>query len=155
MSTDPALVATDVPIDDMPMTTPAEESDIDSSDFDPEMSDSEGGEEITPAPVVEETKTKKPRAKAKPKPKGEKLPRKKAIKKEKKPRTIRRPYKSMDLDKLVTKQAIASGRFDVVSKRMISTQNQLERFNYELAVRKESPAEDNVVEDATIVADDA
>jgi outer membrane biosynthesis protein TonB len=157
MSAESMPIAPEIPILDLPMATP-EESDIDSNDFDSEMSESESGEEEEVAPpLAEETKTKKPpKAKATPKAKGEKIPRKKAVKKEKiekikKPRTIRRPYKAMDLDKLVTKQAVASGRFDVVSKRMISTQNQLERFNYELAFRKENPVE----EQAVVVADEA
>ena len=97
------------------MTQPG--SDIESTDFNSsDMSDSEEdevNEDAVPSPVV--VKTQKPKAKTtKVKAQGDKAPRKKAIKKEKtvkakKPRTIRRPYKSMDYDKLVTKQAVASG----------------------------------------------
>lgn len=154
MSIDPENTTSEDVIEQMKMTEP--ESDIESSDFSSEMSESDG-DEGDEAPVAVVTKTKKPNTKAK----GvTKAPRKKAIKKEKtvkakKPRTIRRPYKSMDYDKLVTKQAIASGRFEVVSKRMISTQNQLERFNYELAIRKDTHPEENVEENPVTVCDDA
>lgn len=65
------------------------------------------------------------------------------------PRTVRRPYKSMKQKKLVAKQAIAHGRFEVVTKRMQTMQNQLERFNFELAIRAESPvvATDSITQD--------
>ncbi|KAJ1467083.1 hypothetical protein T484DRAFT_1756149 [Baffinella frigidus] len=164
MSTDPMNTTPQPTTEEVaaPMT-PAPDSDVESNDFSvssDEMSDSDGddGADETAPPVVAakvvKTKTKGV-AKAPRKAPKEKKEKKEKTVKVKKPRTIRRPYKSMDQAKLVTKQAIASGRFEVVSKRMISTQNQLERFNYEIAVRKGAPQEENNEEAPGVVCDDA
>ena len=151
MSTEPMSIVPETEVEELAMTNPG--SDIESTDFNSsDMSDEEEDEVKEDAvPTSVEVKTQKPKAKTtKAKAQGDKAPRKKAIKKEKavkvkKPRLIRRPYKSMDYEKLVTKQAVASGRFEVVSKRMTSTQNQLERFNYELAIRNDTttPSEES------------
>ena len=95
-----------------------------------------------------------------PLPKPPKAAPKKKAKKEKttvsnvkKTRTVRRPYKSMAQDKLVAKQAVAHGRFEVASKRLGVIAGQLQRFDYELATRTTMPPvsemSEEVVEAAT------
>jgi hypothetical protein len=130
--------------------TPSPDEDIDDSDLNSsDMSDYEEEGEPEQPVISQATKSKKTVTKPK---NAVKAPKKKAMKKVKevkvkKPRTIRRPYKSMEQEKLVAKQVIANARFEVASKRMTSTQNQLERFNYELAIRKDTPEGMGVVGD--------
>jgi hypothetical protein len=79
-------------------------------------------------PKVVRTKSEKDVAKVK------KIP----VVKVKKPRTVRRPYKLLSQDKLDAKQAVTHGRFEVISKRMTSTQKLLERLDFEVAFRKDT-----------------
>jgi hypothetical protein len=112
-------------------------SDSDLSDMFSEEEEEEEPEPVMPLPK-KKNKTAAPKTTAAPKP-----PRKKAAAtvnngatpKIKKTRTVRRPYKSMAQDKLVAKQAVAHGRFEVVSKRMGVIQGQLLRFDHEIATR--------------------
>ena len=96
----------------------------------------------TKAPKTKALKIKAPKAakaskgaKA-PKVKGPKAPRK-ALAPKKTPvkRTIRRPYKAMPLEKLTSKQEVTELRFNLIKSRFLRLQNQLERFNDEIALR--------------------
>jgi hypothetical protein len=59
----------------------------------------------------------------------------------KKPRTIRRPYKSMPQVKLTAKHAVTNSRVEVLQKRITSLHNQLERYNAEVEHRLNNPEE--------------
>ena len=134
---------TNDPIDmrEIPLDPDDNLSDSDISD----MSDEE--EESAPTPMPPPKAPKAPKKKTAT-PKGpKKVAVKKKVVKTKKPKTIRRPYKSMPQDKLETKQSVAFGRFEVASKRLSVIQGQLERFDYEIATRVAMPVVDEVDED--------
>jgi hypothetical protein len=81
---------------------------------------------------------KKPKAKSAGKALAvKKVPVKKApVKKAPVKRTVRRPYKSMPQEKLVSKKQTAQGRFDVVKIKFDRLQSQLDRFNNEITLRE-------------------
>jgi hypothetical protein len=81
---------------------------------------------------------KKPKAKSARKALAvKKAPVKKApVKKAPVKRTVRRPYKSMPQEKLVSKKQTAQGRFDVVKIKFDRLQSQLDRFNNEITLRE-------------------
>jgi hypothetical protein len=57
----------------------------------------------------------------------------------KKPRTVRRPYKSMPQTNLIAKQVVTSTRVEVLQKRLGTLNNQLERYNAEVEHRINNP----------------
>jgi hypothetical protein len=57
----------------------------------------------------------------------------------KKPRTVRRPYKSMPQTNLIAKQVVTSTRVEVLQKRLGTLNNQLERYNAEVEHRVNNP----------------
>lgn len=123
-------------VDKLP-SPPVTEDEINDSD----MSDSSSDEEQeAPAtkPLPKKTKTVAPKAPRAPK-KTKAVVAKKPPIKTKKTRTVRRPYKSMAQDKLVAKQAVAAGRFELANKRMGIIQCQLHRFDHEIATRAAMP----------------
>jgi hypothetical protein len=122
--------------------TPFDE-DISDSDLSGMSSEDEEEPPVTMlAPKKASKAPKEPKAKAPKKKAAPKEPKKTAVKvpKQKKPRTVRRPYKSMPQEKLEAKQLVAHGRFEVVSKRMGVIQGQLARFDHEIATREAMPA---------------
>ena len=110
------------------------------------VSDGEWDEEAPPALCREKSFSQTAKAPRKALPVKKKTPVKKtAVKKTpvKKTRTMRRPYKSMPQEKLVSKQEIvksrfdlAQSRFDLAKKRFEGLQTQLERLNSEIEVRE-------------------
>ena len=111
-----------------------------------EDEDEDEEEDAPPAPLVRTTSVSKA-----PTAKGTKAPRKALATKKpptKKPptkRTVRRPYKSMNHEKLISKQEMVETRFNTVKTRYERLQTQLERFNNEIALRDAMP-EQQVVE---------
>jgi hypothetical protein len=121
-----------------------------------EDEDEDEEEDAPPAPLVRTTSvskaptakgTKAPRkALATKKPPTKKPPTKKPpTKKPPTKRTVRRPYKSMNHEKLISKQEMVETRFNTVKTRYERLQTQLERFNNEIALRDAMP-EQQVVE---------
>jgi hypothetical protein len=105
-----------------------------------ESGSDEGGEEEAPPAALQRTESvsmaptgaktaKAPR-------KALSVNKKTPVKKTPVKRTMRRPYKSMLQEKLVSKQEIVQGRFDIAKKRFDVLQTQLERFNSEIALRE-------------------
>jgi hypothetical protein len=125
----------------------------DSYEDDSDMSglSSEDDEEELPAPVpVKKAKAKV--AKAPRRALKAKVVREPKIKKAAAVKKPRRPYKAMAQEKLVEKQGIADARFEIAHKRMTTIKTQLDRFNFELEYRENSPDEPVVEVAATASA---
>jgi hypothetical protein len=118
-----------------PCVSCSEESQSDSS------SDEEELPEAPPAALCKTKSVSQSSAPVAKKPKAKSARKALAVKKvpvKKAPvkRTVRRPYKSMPQEKLVSKKQTAQGRFDVVKIKFDRLQSQLDRFNNEITLRE-------------------
>jgi len=98
-------------------------------------------DELPPAPVVtqaKKTQAKKTPAARKPAVKRAAAPKKPRIVK---PRAVRRPYKSLELSRLLERQTTTNDRIAVLQKRLTTQEKLRERFAVETDIRAAQPAE--------------